>query len=230
MNKDKINEILTITLGVMSVIAIMGLLINNNFDTNQVLGSIINFTQVAVPVIVLLVAMKIRRKSESYSEIGKKSLEKLQKMHPDILTGPRYNREGYDPETGKGLEYLFVKDIVKDSKNRAKFIPIQSLDQGVLAIYIQKGTLAWGLNYGEGKVKEEEIEQIQNEIRYSVKELLEKKYGDLFDILENKNNSAIIIDFKELEMGRKLFSKAIFECAETPTLKLKNKIRDVRTN
>ena len=42
MNKDRINEMLSIALGIMSVLAIIGLLINSNFDTNELLGSIVN--------------------------------------------------------------------------------------------------------------------------------------------------------------------------------------------
>ena len=220
MNKDRIHEILTITLGVMSVIAIIVILINNNFDTNEVLGSIINFTQVGIPVLVLLVTTTIRNESKSFSEIGKKSLEQLQKTYPEILTGPKYNRDGYDPEKGKGLEYLFVKNSEPGSKIRAKFIPIQPLDEGVLVIYIQKGTLAFGLEYGEGNVKDEEIEKIQKEIHGLVNILISEKYNGLYEILEDKNSSAITIDFNEQKMGKKLFSKAIFECTKEVTLKL----------
>jgi len=38
MNKESIHEMLSIALGAMSVIAIIGLLVNNNFDTNDILG------------------------------------------------------------------------------------------------------------------------------------------------------------------------------------------------
>ncbi len=70
---------LSIALGIMSVLAIIGLLINNNFDTNKLLGSIVNFTQVAIPVLVLLVATTIKKENKSFSQIGKEALMFIQK-------------------------------------------------------------------------------------------------------------------------------------------------------
>jgi len=223
MNKDRINELLSIVLGIMSVLAIIGLLINSNFDTNELLGSIVNFTQVAIPVLVLLVAATIKKENKSFSQIGKEALIFIQKKNEDFLMGPRYNRENYDPEKGKGLEYLFVTNTDPKSKLRAKLIPIQPLDEGVLAIYVQKGTLVYGLNYSSEQATPDEIKKIQTEVFNSVSELIQKKYVGLYEILPNSNDdTAIIIDFNEEKMGKKKFAKAITECTELAISKIKS--------
>jgi hypothetical protein len=223
MNKDRINEMLSIALGIMSVLAIIGLLINSNFDTNELLGSIVNFTQVAIPVLVLLVATTIKKENKSFSQIGKEALMFIQKKNEDFLMGPRYNRENYDPEKGQGLEYLFVTNTDPKSKLRAKLIPIQPLEEGVLAIYIQKGTLVYGLNYSSEQATPEEIKKIQLEVFNSVSELTQNKYAGFYEILPNsKDDTAIIIDFNEEKMGKKKFTKAITECTELAISKIKS--------
>ena len=223
MNKDRINEMLSIALGIMSVLAIIGLLVNNDFDTNELLGSIVNFTQVAIPVLVLLVATTIKKENKSFSQIGKEALLFIQKKNEDFLMGPRFNRENYDPEKGKGVEYLFVTNTDPKSKLRAKLIPIQPLDEGVLAIYIQKGTLVYGLNYSSEQAIPEEIKKIQTEVYNTVSELIQRKYVGLYEILPNsKDDTAIIIDFNEEKMGKKKFTRAITECTESAISKIKS--------
>ncbi|HPT02421.1 MAG TPA: hypothetical protein PLJ84_07460 [Bacteroidales bacterium] len=223
MNKDRINEMLSISLGIMSVFAIIGLLINSNFDTNELLGSIVNFTQVAIPVLVLLVATTIKKENKSFSQIGKEALLFIQKKNEDFLMGPRFNRENYDPEKGKGVEYLFVTNTDPKSKLRAKLIPIQPLDEGVLAIYIQKGTLVYGLNYSSEQATPEEIKKIQTEVFNSISDLIQRKYSGNFEILPNsKEDTAIIIDFNEEKMGKKNFTKAITDCTELAISKIKS--------
>jgi len=223
MNKDRINEMLSIALGIMSVFAIIGLLINSNFDTNELLGSIVNFTQVAIPVLVLIVATTIKKENKSFSQIGKEALLFIQKKNEDFLMGPRFNRENYDPEKGKGVEYLFVTNTDPKSKLRAKLIPIQPLDEGVLVIYIQKGTLVYGLNYSSEQATPEEIKKIQTEVFNSISELTQKKYAGFYEILPNsKDDTAIIIDFNEEKMGKKKFAKAIIECTELAISKIKS--------
>lgn len=223
MDKERINEMLSIALGIMSVFAIIGLLINSNFDTNELLGSIVNFTQVAIPVLVLLVATTIKKENKSYSQIGKEALLFIQKKNEDFLMGPRFNRENYDPEKGKGVEYLFVTNSDPKSKLRAKLIPILPLDEGVLAIYVQKGTLVYGLNYSSEQATPEEIKKIQTEVYNTVSELIQRKYVGLYEILPNsKDDTAIIIDFNEEKMGKKKFKRAITECTESAISKIKS--------
>ncbi len=71
MEKEKINERLSIVLGVLSVVAIGGNLIQNNFTFGTISDAVVNFTQVAVPVLaVLVVSIGLRRINETYVKIG----------------------------------------------------------------------------------------------------------------------------------------------------------------
>jgi len=215
MEKEKINERLSIVLGVLSVVAIGGNLIQNNFTFGTISDAVVNFTQVAVPVLaVLVVSIGLRRINETYVKIGRSALEKLQKKHSDILIGPKYNRENYDPEKGKGKEYLFIADDTPNSKQRVKFISIPPLDEGVLSIYVQKGTLVYGLKYKSDEATENEIKAIQAAVKESVIENLEKKYKGCYELIENTPDAAIIIDFDEEKMKGKKYYDAIYQCAE----------------
>ena len=155
--------------------------------------------------------------------MAKSALEKLQKRYADILMGPRYNRDGYDPEKGQGLEYLFITNDDPKSKLRAKFIPIQPLSEGVLVIYVQKGTLVYGLDYTSEHATPEEIKKIQLSVADAVKTLIQNKYSGYYeDVPDKKDDTAIIIDFDEQKMGKKKFAKAVSECTEVAVQKLKS--------
>lgn len=221
MDKNKVNEILSITLGTISFLAIVGLLIQNQFNTNEILSSIINFTQVAIPVLVLLVTTALNKETKSFLQIGKESLISLQGKFPEMLLGPKYNREGYDPEVGKGVEYLFIKSGNSKSKLKAKFIPIQPLEEGVFTVYIQKATLVYGLNYESGDATQEKIQIIQEAVKRAVLEKIELQFKDQYEVLEHKKSDvAVIVDFNEQAMSKKEFSRAIYDCSETALLKI----------
>ena len=182
MEKEKINEVLSIMLGVLSFFAIGGKLIQNDFTIDSIFDSVVNFSQVAVPVLaILFISIRMRKINETYLKIGRSALEKLQKKHSDILIGPRYNRENYDPEKGKGKEYLFIVDDNPKSKQRAKFISIPPLDEGVLSIYVQKATLVYGLKYKSDEAGKNEITAIQKAVHKSVIDKLEKEYTRCYE-------------------------------------------------
>jgi hypothetical protein len=215
MEKEKINEVLSIMLGVLSVVAIGGKLIQNDFTIDTIFDAVVNFSQVAVPVLaILFISISMRKINETYLKVGRSALEKLQKKHSDILIGPKYNRENYDPEKGKGKEYLFIADANSNSKQRAKFISIPPLDEGALSIYVQKGTLVYGLKYKSNEATESEIKAIQLAVKKSVIDKLEKEYTGCYELVENTPDAAIIIDFDEKKMKGKKYHDAIYQCAE----------------
>ena len=215
MEKEKVNEVLSIMLGVLSLIAIGGKLIQNDFTIDTIFDAIVNFSQVAVPVLaILFISVSMRKISETNLKIGRSALEKLQKKHSDILIGPKYNRENYDPEKGKGKEYLFIADTNSNSKQRAKFISIPPLDEGALSIYVQKGTLVYGLKYKSNEATESEIKAIQLAVKESVIDKLEKEYTGCYELVEDTPDAAIIIDFDEKKMKGKMYHDAIYQCAD----------------
>ncbi|MEI6142283.1 MAG: hypothetical protein WCP85_23620 [Mariniphaga sp.] len=211
---------------IFSIIGSLSILINlaiKDFTPENLLDAIKDLVGLLVTVAVFLFAYSIRNKTLSFIDVARASLKKMQEKMPDFLMGPRYNRDNYDPEKGKGLEYLFVTNTDPKSKLRAKLIPIQPLEEGVLAIYIQKGTLVYGLNYSSDQATAEEIKKIQSEVFSAVSDLIQRKYAGSYEILPNsKEDTAIIIDFNEEKMGKKKFSKAVTECAELAISKIRS--------
>lgn len=211
---------------IFSIVGSLAILINlsiKGFTTENSLDAIKDLVGLLVTVAIFLVAYSISNKSKSYVDVARQALKKMQEKMPDFLMGPRFNRDNYDPETGKGVEYLFITNSDPKSKSRAKFIPIQPLDEGVLVIYIQKGTLVYGLNYTSEKATSEEIKKIQAEVFDSVSELIQKKYAGFYEILPStKEDTAIVIDFNEEKIGKKKYSKAVTACADLAISIIKN--------
>lgn len=220
---NKTEQVIAVIFSIVGSLAIVINLAIKGFAAENLLDAIKDLVGLLVTVAVFFVAYSISNKSKSFLDVARAALKKIQEKMPDFIMGPRFNRNNYDPEKGKGIEYLFVTNIDPKSKLRAKLIPIQPLDEGILAIYVQKGTLVYGLNYSSEQATPEEIKKIQTEVFNSVSELIQRKYVGLFEILPNsKENTAIIIDFNEEKMGKKKFSKAVTECSELAISILKN--------
>lgn len=204
-----------IVLGIIAVLALTIKLLITWFSFSDLLDILVNFAQVGVAVIVFIVAVSIKKKSESFIEIGKHALESIQKKFPTFLVGPKYNRENYDPEKGKGLQYLFITNPDPKSKLRAKFIPLDPLSEGILTIYIQKATLVYGLNIPSEQATPELIMSIQKSINDELMNFIQNKFVGHYEILPPpKDDTAIIIDFNEESLKQKKYFNAIVECAD----------------
>lgn len=220
---NKKEQAIAVIFSIVGSLAILINLVLKGFTAENSLDAIKDLVGLLVTVAVFLVAYSISNKSKSFLDVAKTALKNMQEKMPDFLMGPRFNRDNYDPEKGKGVEYLFVTNTDPKSKLRAKLIPIQPLEEGVLAIYVQKGTLVYGLNYSSEQATPVEIKKIQTEVFNSVSEFIQKKFFGLYEILPNtKDDTAIIIDFNEEKMGKKKFSKAVTECSELAITVMKN--------
>jgi hypothetical protein len=218
---ENLEKVLTAILGFIGIVAIFVNLHLKGYIAENWLDAIKDMAGLAVVLAVFIASIRISYISRTFSDVARAKLVKLQIKFHDFLMGPQYNRENYDPELGKGLEYLFVTNDKKDSKKRAKFIPIQPLNEGVLVIHVQKGTLVHGLNYLSEQASDEEISKIQEEVRKAVVLLIEKKYKGCYEILPtSKKDTAIIIDFDENKMGKRKFSKAVEECVKCSIIKI----------
>lgn len=222
-DKDSVNEQLSIGLGAMSLLAIMGLLVRNSFDTNEILSSVINFTQVAIPVIVLIVTSSNRRESKSFLETGKEALAVLKnekKQYIEIgLSAKGKKKVSTAPDTeeienDEGVSYMFLTN--EEGTLNSKLIPLAGLEYGELSIYAQRGMLAYVKKWGKGQVTEDDAKKLQEEVRTSVETHIQRKYSGLYVLKKAKPNdgSAILIDFDEFAMGRKKYYKAVYECAK----------------
>lgn len=223
---ENLEKVLTAILGFIGIVAIFINLDLKGYTTENWLDAIKDMAGLAVVLAVFIASIRISNMSKKYSDVARAKLVKLQKKHPDFLMGPQYNRDNYDPEQGKGMEFLFVTNKDLKSKKRAKLIPIQPLEEGILAIYVQKGTLVYGLNYLSNNASDGEIKSIQNFVKQDLVTFLKNNYDGYYELLDDsKKDTAVIIDFKEKELGKHKFAKAIEECAEC-AVKTLIKIRD----
>ncbi|KAF0146934.1 MAG: hypothetical protein FD143_3164 [Ignavibacteria bacterium] len=205
----------TILLGGIGCIALIWNLINNPNDWANIL---VNFAQIGVAVIVFIVAFSTRERSTSFVQLSKEVLERLSKKYNNFLLPPRYNRDNYDPEKGAGLQYLFITNADKNSSRRAKFVPIDPISQGIVTIYVQKGTLVYGLNYKSEEATPEEIKRIQQIVYESVNNYIKNNYEGLYELITpSKDDTAIIIDFYEEKMKKRKFIRAIADVSEIAT-------------
>jgi hypothetical protein len=221
---ENLEKVLTAIFGGIGIIAIFINLHIKGYTNENWFDAIKDIAGLIVVLAVFIATIKIRNKSRTFTDVARSKLEKLQKLNTDLLIGPRYNRENYDPEKGQGIEYLFVTNEKKESTRRAKFISIPSLETGVLIIYIQPATLADALNYGRGKITEDDILNVQKAVSDSVCELLKKKYSAFYnekELIKTKGEIAIMVDFDEQKMGKNKFAKAIEECTKEAISKLK---------
>lgn len=219
---DHLEKVLTAIFGLIGMVAILINLHLKGYSNENCLDAIKDLAGLIVVLAVFIASVRISNQSKTFSQIGKEALIEIQKKHTDILLSPRYDRDDYDSEKGKGQEYLFIKK--NDTKLKVKFIPIQPLDEGVFKIYIQKGTLVYGLNYTSDQATLEEIKKIHMNVKEAlIKELENIKYFGLYDIIENpKEETTIFIDFDEDKMGKRKFAKAILECTQVAVEKLKS--------
>ncbi len=210
---NKKEQLIAVIFSIVGSLAILISLTIKGFTTEASLDAVKDLVGLLVTVAVFLLAYSISNKANSFSDVARAVLIRLQKDKPKILLGPRYNRDNYDPEKGQGLEYLFITNADSNNKRRVKFIPIKPLEEGVLAIYVQKGTLVYGLNYTSDEATTDEIKKIQTEVHKSVLALLKKEYNRYYEIITNvKDDTAIMIDFDETKLGKKKFAKSIEEC------------------
>jgi hypothetical protein len=228
INKDRINEIVSVALGAMSVIAIIGILVKKDFETNEVFGSIINFTQVGIPLLVLIITARMHRKSKNFLTEGKKALEKLRnhKKFNKFLTGPQYNQEDYDPDSLSRIhrnQYLYFRRPMK--RRKIPFIPLDPLEQGILEIHISKSTLAFIKEIDdEDCIEEAEVKKLRQNIRSAIESYLpqpekdqNKKNNRLigkYEYKQNSKNSAVRIDFEQDSMRLREFQNSIYVCCK----------------
>jgi hypothetical protein len=223
---QNLEKIFTAIFGFIGMLAIFINLHLKGYSNENWLDAIKDLAGLIVVLAVFIASVRISKKPKTFAEVARTKLVDLQKLYPNLLMGPRYNRENYDPEIGKGKEYLFIINSDKKLKYKTKFIPIQPLEEGILSIYVQAGTLADALNYGRGNVKDEEILVIKNAVKKALQTILENKYKDDYEILEDSKDTAIIIDFDEQKMGKRKFAQAILECSEEAIVKLKSFRKD----
>jgi len=161
-----------------------------------------------VPIFAAMFAARLVRRDlpseQRFRAEGERALRRIQRANPTILQGPKYDRDGYDPEAGgKGDRYLFVQALPK--KSRASLVPLSPLSEGIVAVTVSKKNLVILDRAAAGEV------EARTAVRDAVTSLLaQERYVGRFEILESKNKrAAIVVDFDEDSMGSRRFRAAV---------------------
>jgi len=157
--------------------------------------------------------------AERFLQMGEEALRGVQRQHPDLLSGPKANRENYDPENpGKAGRYLFFQKGAQGKKGQ--FVPIPQLKEGIVEIRVPKTTLlllGW---------QREGLEQVQLDVlatvRRAVEDVIKERWTGACEVLEHKHaDIAIVVDFDEAKLGPRKFSRAVTDCVEAAFVALR---------
>lgn len=202
--------------GVVVSIAVLLGLVFKGVSGETVADAVKDIGAALIPILAAFLAARIvtgqMDPADRIQQAGEEALRTLQKNHSDLLSGPKANRENYDPENpGKGGRYLFIQR--KGQGKKAQLIPVLPLREGIVEIRVPRTTL---LVLG---AEREGLEQLQQEtlakVRAAVEELLRRDWTNTYEIMEHKHQDiAIAVDFEESDLGPKKFGKAVAACGE----------------
>jgi len=82
----------------------------------------------------------LEKPKDTHLEAGTKACQAVQKMHPEILSGPKYGKTDYTPgEPHPDYKYLFIQK--PESRRKAIFVPISPLKKAILEFSISQDLL-----------------------------------------------------------------------------------------
>jgi hypothetical protein len=145
--------------------------------------------------------------AERSMRVGEAALRDLQKQHTEVLSGPKANREDYDPENpGKAGRYLFFQ--LAGQRRKAQFIPVLPLQDGIVEIRVPKTTV---LLLG---ADQSALDAVQREVlastRAAVENLLRREWPKSHEVLVHKHpDIAIAVDLDEAGLSPKRYQRAV---------------------
>lgn len=216
MNKERLNTLISFALGAIGILAIVLAIEPAKIDTASALGTVKDLAEALIGLLTLIIAFKIKSldKSQRFAAIAEEALEKIARKNSEILSGPKYNRENYSPDSGKGQKYLFLQK--KGSKERAQVVPLEPLTEGLLEIRFSKrsGKIAHG--------NTDDFKNTQASIKTAILAFLNKHYNDYFEVVDVANdNIAVVVDFDENKLGFRRYKKALNETLDLVIEKIK---------
>jgi len=192
-------------------IAVLAGLVVRGFSGETVADAVKDIGAVLMPILAAALAARLVVRQmdpgQRFMQAGEDALRAIQKQHPTILSGPKPDKEGYDPDNpGKAGRYLFFQK--NHTGNRSQLIPVLPFKIGVVEVRVAKRTLQLlGIT--------EELEAVSGRVGEAVKAVLERQLQGTYEVLEVKSqNVSIAIDFDEGKLGPRGFGNAVERCAE----------------
>jgi hypothetical protein len=218
MNSEKANiEWEVWGAAVIVVVATLAGFHYRGFQGETVLEATRDIGTAVIPILTAFVTARLVMRNMSLEDrcqkAGEEALRRVQEKHPDLLSGPKANREKYDQENVDSQKrYFFFQR--KNKGDKAQLIPLLPLKEGIVEIRVPKTTM---LLLG---CKREGLESLQRDllakVREAVRTMLDRDCAGSFEILEHKHEDiAIVVDFDESNLSLKSYGKAIEACAET---------------
>lgn len=198
-------------------IAVLAGLVFKGISGETVTDAVKDIGGAVIPILAAFVAARLVTSqmdpSERIKRAGESGLGFIRQRYSEYLSGPKANRESYDPENPrKAGRYLFFQRGTQGRK--AQFIPVEPLKEGIVEIRVPKTTL---LILGAERESLEGIQQnILKKVQAAVTDSLERNWRGDYEILEHKHpDIAVLIDFNEGNLGPRKFRQAVIDCAES---------------
>lgn len=211
MNKRRENWELWGLAAVVTIAVLVGLVIKG-FSGETIADAVKDIGAVLVPILAAILAARLVVREvepgQRYVKAGEEALRSLQKRYPSILSGPKPDKEGYDPDNpGHAGRYLFFQK--NHIGHRSQLIPVLPFKIGVVEIRVAKRTLQLLDIPGE-------LEEVSAQVRLAVKSVLEKNWSGNYEDLDagRKANVSIAVDFDEERIGPRRFRTAVSDCAQ----------------
>ena len=165
-----------------------------------------------VPIFAAIFAARLVQKDlpaeQRFLVEGDRALKNVQNRHQDHVQGPKYDRDGYDPEGGgTGDRYLFIQK--RGAKERASLVALKPLAEGVVAVTVSKKNLKI---LGRPYESDEDVPRAQEDVRAAVTELMKKidPQTALHEVLPAKSaRVAIAVDLDEQAMSHRRFRRTV---------------------
>lgn len=202
---------------VVSVAVMVGLLFRG-LNGETAADAVRDIGGALIPILAAFVAARLVTRqmdpAQRFARAGEAALQKLQRSHSEILSGPKANSESYDPDNpGKAGRYLFFQS--RGQGRRAQFIPVLPLPEGIVEIRVSLTTL---LLFGfEREGLEQVRDSTQASVRAAVEAALQRRWAGTYDILDHtrpgkQSDIAIVVDFDESRLGPRRFGQAVLDC------------------
>lgn len=208
-------------------LAVMAGLYFKGFTGETLTDAVKDIGDVAIPILCAFLAAHIvtskMDQDEPIEKAGEDALGLLQKKYPEILAGPKGSRENYDPDKpGNAGRYLFFQG---KEKQKAQFIPVLPLKEGILEIRAPK--TAFRIS---GLIDLDAAQQSAlPKMRQAVEACLKEAWKDKYEVLEHKHpDIAIVVDFEENDLGPKRFGKAVYACGEAAVNAFESAVKSLR--
>ena len=147
--------------------------------------------------------------AEQCERVGEEALKAVQKRHPQLLSGPKYNRDSYDSEKPPGAgRYLFVQAGGKGQKGQ--LVPSRPFREGVVQVQVSKTSLiVLGL-------RELDLLEVQGALGEGIEAMLKARFPKAsFELVPSKNPRVVrTLDFDEVELGARTFGRIVEAVAE----------------